>query len=198
MLRGIAGGLIAAALFAAAAVSALLPAPAAASLPEQRFGERPGPPLLYDDPPRAPELSVAAPFRADPLLVSGTDAYRDGEYLYQDYLFDDHGADSVPGPGNQSKPGPDNFSPAAGDVAYPTGGRFAANAADLVEFRVTPTARALVYRVTLNTVKRADTAIVGIGVDEDRSGGAPVRLAGRRRSGVAGARQLHHRMGDRR
>ena len=153
----------------------VLPASASAgSLPDDRFGERPGPPLLYRDLPVAPELSVDAPFRADPLLVSGTDAYRDGEYLYQDYLFDDHGADTLPGEGNQSKPGPSNFSPAAGDVAYPTAERYAANAADFVELRIKPTAEAIVYRVTLNTVKEKDAAIVGIGVDEDRSGGDQV------------------------
>ena len=45
-------------------------------------GQRPGPPLLYADPPTAPQLSVQAPFVAEPLLVSGTDALRGGEYLY--------------------------------------------------------------------------------------------------------------------
>ncbi len=154
------------------------PAAAASSLPKVESGERPGPPLLYEDAPKAPPLSVDAPFGADPLLVSGTDAYRDGEYLYQDYLFDDHGADTLPGPGNQSKPGPDNFSPAAGDVAYPTDSRFAANAADLVELRIKPKSDAIVYRVTLNTVKDEDAATVGIGIDTDREGGGQVDWPG--------------------
>ncbi len=168
MARGASGSLIA---VAAALLLAAVPGSSvgASSLPGAKFGGRPGPPLLYADPPRVPELSTAKPFRARPLLVSGTDAYRRGEYLYQDYLFDDHGADTVPGLGNPSKPGPADFSPAAGDVAYPTESRFAANAADLVEFRVLRARRALVYRITLSTVKDADTAVVGIGVDEDRA-----------------------------
>ena len=84
------------ALTALALLAAALPA-AAASLPSVSSGKRPGPPLLYARAPHAPQLEVRRPFRARPLLVSGTDAYRAGEYLYQDYLFDDHGADTVPG-----------------------------------------------------------------------------------------------------
>lgn len=160
--------MIAAMLMAAPVAGAAPPE----SLPDGRYGQRPGPPLLYDEPPTAPELSVDRPFSARPLLVSGTDAYRDGEYLYQDYLFDDHGADTNPGMGNNDqKPGPDDFSPAAGDVTYPQDRDFASNAADLVEFRVRPNAEALVYRLTLNTVKRRSLPIAGIGIDTDGDAG---------------------------
>jgi len=152
---------------------AMAPSAAAASLPGVPSGERPGPPLLYDPPPEAPQLANRAPFRAKPLLVSGTDAYRGGEYLYQDYLFDDRGADTVEGPGGQRDSAAD-FSPTSGNVAYPIADRFGGNAADLVELRVKPTRGAVLYRVTLNTVKVDDAAIVGIGIDTDRSGGAPV------------------------
>ena len=138
----------------------------AAGLPTVSSGERPGPPLLYAPPPTAPELSVQTPFAAQPLLVSGTDALRGGEYLYQDYLFDDHGANTAPGPGSQP-PGSGNFSATAGDVSYPTAARFANNAADVVEIRVARTADAVVYRVTLGTVLDDDTAVVGIGIDTD-------------------------------
>src|SRR4051812_13849722 len=55
-------------------------------------GPRPGPDLLYADAASAPQLTSAAPWRADPILISGASAYRDGEFLYQDYLYDDHGA----------------------------------------------------------------------------------------------------------
>lgn len=44
--------------------------------------------MLYAPPAPAPELSASGRFSAAPLLVSGTDAYRGGEYLYQDYLFE--------------------------------------------------------------------------------------------------------------
>ena len=145
----------------------------AAGLPTVSSGERPGPPLLYAPPPTAPELSVQAPFAADPLLVSGTDALRGGEYLYQDYLFDDHGANVSPGPGSQP-PGTDSFSPSAGDVTYPTAPRFANNAADIVELRVARTTDAVVYRVTLGTVIDDDTTVVGIGVNTDAAGAEPV------------------------
>jgi len=43
--------------------------------------------------------------------VSGTSAYRGGEFLYQDYLFDDRGAGET--------------------LTYPTDPRYAADAADL-------------------------------------------------------------------
>ncbi|MDP9383704.1 MAG: alpha/beta hydrolase-fold protein [Actinomycetota bacterium] len=155
------------------ALAAAAPA-AAASLPKVSTGERPGPPLLYAPPADAPELSVKAPFRAPPLLVSGSEAYREGEYLYQDYLFDDRGADTRSGGGNRGGPRDDIAASTAGDVFYPTADRYAGNAADLVELRVKPTPDALVYRITLTTAKAPDTAVVGIGIDADRSGGAPV------------------------
>src|SRR3954454_20845571 len=89
---------------------AMAVAPAAA-------GVRPGPALLYAKPPAAPQLTSSAPFAARPLLVSGTDAYRSGEYVYQDYLYDDHGADTKPGLGNSQS----LSAPTAGDVQYPAG-----------------------------------------------------------------------------
>ncbi len=126
---------------------------------------RPGPPLLYEHAPHVAQLSVLAPFHAAPLLVSGTDAYRDGEYLYQDYLFDDHGADTVPGSGSSatwaSMP---LFAPTAGDVLYPTGARFFGDAADLVEFRLRVVRGAIVYRVTFGAPSEAGTVVAGIGV----------------------------------
>jgi hypothetical protein len=145
------------------------PAAEAASLPAGGDGERPGPPLLYEAPPKVPQLSNRAPFAADPLLVSGTDAYRDGEYLYQDYLFDDRGANTAAGAGTRPKTGNNyGFAPTAGDYLYPTDPKYGRNAADIVEFRVIPTPEAIVYRVTLNTVKADDATVVGIGIDTDR------------------------------
>jgi len=119
---------------------------------------------------------VQAPFAAEPLLVSGTDALRGGEYLYQDYLFDDRGADTVPLAGSRGNadPGSDLAASTAGDVFYPTAERFAGNAADIVELRIKPTADAIVYRVTLNSVTHDDTTVVGLGIDTDRADEAPV------------------------
>jgi hypothetical protein len=64
----------------------------AASLPTVTSGHRPGPDALYDPAPAAPQLQNVAPWTAPPILVSGARAYRHGEFLYQDYLYDDHGA----------------------------------------------------------------------------------------------------------
>jgi hypothetical protein len=156
-------------LLAAGLLLLAAPAAQAGSLPRVSSGKLPGPPLLYAKAPHVPQLENHAPFRARPLLVSGTDAYRDGEYLYQDYLFDDHGADTG---ANVSPPGVSGFSPASGDKLYPSSARYANNAADLVEFRIKPTPTAIVYRVTLGAVLDKDAAIVGIGINTDRVGGA--------------------------
>lgn len=149
-------------------MAAMLPATGHAAAPPA------GPSVFREPPPAVSPLNVSAPFAAEPLLVSGTDAYRGGEYLYQDYLFDDRGADTVPGPGTRFDNGRSAATQTAGDVQYPTAERYGANAADLVEFRVKPTADAIVYRVTLNTARTADAAVVGIGIDTDRSGGPAV------------------------
>src|SRR5262249_9640051 len=53
---------------------------------------QPGPALLYEKPAVAPQLTNAKPWTARPILVSGATAYRKGEFLYQDFLYDDHGA----------------------------------------------------------------------------------------------------------
>ena len=53
---------------------------------------RPGPDILYRPPAQAPQLQKRRRLARDPILVSGASAYRDGEFLYQDFLYDDHGA----------------------------------------------------------------------------------------------------------
>lgn len=124
-----------------------------ASLPSVSSGHRPGPDALYLPPADAPQLQNAAPWTAPPILVSGATSYRQGEYLYQDFLYDDHGAAGVP---DQNAPVGANaflFSPSAGTYTYPTDSVYAGNAADLVEFRVKPLADATEFRVTLNTLQ---------------------------------------------
>ena len=131
------------------------PAPAATQpgLPNVTTGHRPGPDALYLPPVSAPQLENARPWRAQPILVSGAQAYRDGEWLYQDYLHDDHGAQ---GTADQHDPfgiSGHLFSPTAGTVTYPTDKAYAHNAADLVELRIRPLEDATAFRVTLNTLK---------------------------------------------
>ena len=53
---------------------------------------RPGPSLLYSGPAKARQLTNAGPWKARPILVSGATSYRSGEFLYQDFLYDDNGA----------------------------------------------------------------------------------------------------------
>jgi Prolyl oligopeptidase family len=93
---------------------------------------RPGPDILYAKPPRAPQLTNAGVWAAEPILISGASAYREGEFLYQDFLFDDLGA--------------------AGLYTYPTDPDYARNAADLVELRIRPLRTATAIRLTYNTL----------------------------------------------
>src|SRR5437764_13706830 len=121
-------------------------------LPTVASGHRPGPDILYAKPPRAPQLENTGVWHAKPILVSGAQAYRDGEWLYQDYLFDDHGATGIADPNTPYGAGTNLFSPTGGTFTYPIDKAYANNGADLVEFRVKPLADATAFRVTLNTL----------------------------------------------
>ncbi len=115
-------------------------------------GQRPGPAILYAPPATAPQLTNAGIWHASPILISGATAYRKGEFLYQDFLYDDHGAREVSDPTDPRSSG-ETFSKPNGTYSYPTGPGYANDAADLVEFRAKPTARATAFRVTLNTLQ---------------------------------------------
>src|SRR5688572_27812266 len=68
---------------------------ASGSLPSVPSGARPGPDVLYAPAPAAPQLENRHPrFDAEPLLVSGHEAYVLGEYIYQDHIYDDYGSDT--------------------------------------------------------------------------------------------------------
>ncbi|MCU1601986.1 MAG: putative penicillin acylase [Frankiales bacterium] len=121
-------------------------------LPTVTSGHRPGPDILYASAPRAPQLENTGPWQAAPILVSGATSYRDGEWLYQDYLYDDHGATGTPDPNSPYGVSSHLYSPAGGSYTYPTDKRFANNGADLVELRVKPLKDATAFRITLNTL----------------------------------------------
>ena len=127
----------------------------AQSLP-QGFAPLPGPAILYADPPRAPQLENTGAWQAPPILVSGATAYRCGEFLYQDWLYDDRGAAGTADPRDPFSSSSNLFSPKAGTLTYPTDPLYANNAADLVELRVKPLADATLFRVTLNTLVDAE------------------------------------------
>src|SRR3954468_11475903 len=153
---------------------ALTATPAAAdSLPSVDSGARPGPDVLYAPAPDAPQLQNAGVWKAAPILVSGAEAYRAGEFLYQDFLFDDHGGtgpgDDPNDPFNQVE---NMFSPKHGTLSYPTDtATYANNAADLVEFRVKPLSDATAFRITLNTMKVPDKVAFTVALGDS---GAPV------------------------
>jgi len=139
---------VAAALAAAAGSPALAQA---GSLPSVS-GPRPGPDLLYAPAVDAPQLTNAGPWKAAPILISGASAYRSGEFLYQDFLYDDHGAHGQMDPNDRRNPG-DAFSKPNGTYTYPSDRVYADNAADFVEVRAKPLPDATALRVTLNTLK---------------------------------------------
>lgn len=94
--------------------------------------------MLYAAATPAPQLENTGVWKAEPILVSGASAYRAGEFVYQDFLYDDLGA---------------------GDAyRYPGDERYAGNAADLVEVRVKPLAGETAIRLTYNAM--LDPAIV--------------------------------------
>src|SRR5205823_2863047 len=116
-------------------------------------GPRPGPAILYARLADAPQLSNAprSVWHARPILISGTEAYRSGEFLYQDFLYDDHGAHEQLDP-NDPRIASATFSQPNGTYTYPTKRAYANDAADLVEFRLKPLASATAFRITLNTM----------------------------------------------
>ena len=128
----------------------------AASLPQVASGARPGPDVLYAEAPRAPQLENTRGWKADPILVSGAQSYRDGEWVYQDFLLDDHGATGVYDRGTPYGTGAHLYSPTAGTFTYPKDPVYAHNAADLVEYRLRATNKATAFRVTLNTLQDAE------------------------------------------
>jgi pimeloyl-ACP methyl ester carboxylesterase len=139
-------------------------------LPSVPSGHRPGPDILYANPPTAPQLENTGVWKGPPILVSGAQAYRDGEWLYQDYLFDDHGATGVPDPNTPYGASTNLFSPPAGTFTYPTDQKlYADNAADLVEFRIKPLQNATAFRITLNTLIDPSRVAVTIALDDSPS-----------------------------
>jgi hypothetical protein len=100
-------------------------------------------------------------WKASPILVSGATAYRDGEFLYQDWLYDDYGAHETPDPTNPMTSSA-VFSQPNGTYTYPTNPAYANDASDLVELRVKPLASSTAFRVTLNTMN--DPSLVAFSI----------------------------------
>src|SRR5204862_6858368 len=108
------------------------------------------PDILYAPLAESPALENTGVWHASPILVSGASAYHSGEFVYQDYLYDDHGAN---GNGETASQGP--AAPGAGTwgtYTYPDDPRYAGNAADLVEVRLKLLADATAVRLTYDSM----------------------------------------------
>jgi hypothetical protein len=156
-----------AAVLAAAALGTASATAATSSL-YRGPGPRPGPALLYAKSFSAPQLQNRRPWRAKPILISGATSYRSGEFLYQDFLYDDNGARSTTDPSDPRAAG-NLFSKPNGTYTYPTDARYAGNAADLVELRVKPLRRSTAFRVTLNTLKDPSLVAFSIAIGRAKS-----------------------------
>lgn len=118
-----------------------------------------GPDILHRTPATSPQLENTGRWKAPPIMVSGASAYRRGEFLYQDFLYDDRA------------------------LTYPADpGRLAGNAADIVEVRIAPGTSSTAIRITLNSMLDPDAAAVSIGLGGgaqsfDMPHGAGARMA---------------------
>lgn len=129
----------------------------------------PGPPVLYEKPASAPQFENGPGWNVDPLLVSGAEAHVDGEFLYQDWVYDDYGANTThtiapPDP----EPSNHEYGGMTGDLVYPTDvERYRHNAADLLEFRARPAGDGTAYRVTFNTMVEPSLVAVALAITID-------------------------------
>jgi hypothetical protein len=112
-------------------------------LPPPVNGVAPGPEILHRPPARAPQFENTGVWKAEPTRVCMTSAYRAGEFLYQDCIWDDNGG----GPAYRWW-----YYTAINTYEYPTDARYRNNAADLVEVRLKPLEDATAVRITYNTM----------------------------------------------
>jgi dienelactone hydrolase len=101
-----------------------------------------------------------------PTMLSGESRMSRGELIYDDWVYDDYGADLD----RASNPPVfrSNLAPTRGDYRYPTNSaRYGYNAADLRELRVAVDGNGLHVVTFLQTMMAADAAAVTIGIDAD-------------------------------
>jgi len=149
---------------AASAVRPMADAPAP-GLPPAINGVAPGPDILHRPPARAPQFENTGVWKAEPTKICMTSAYRSGEFLYQDCLWDDTGA----GPAYRWW-----YYTAFKTYEYPTDPAYRNNAADLVEVRLKPLDDATAIRVTYNTMTNPNLAAVTVALGGDA--GKPVEV----------------------
>ena len=97
------------------------------------------------------DQSETSEWTGEPTLVAGTSRYDHAEWIYNDFVFDDYGADT----GSWGQPNYVSLAGTSGDARYPVGEEFADNAADIVEVRARRRGSdgdALQVRVRLQTI----------------------------------------------
>jgi predicted esterase len=107
-------------------------------------------------------------WRGKPTQIAGKTTTSRGEYIYTDWLYDDHGPnlDGIPGQPQYRAA----LMPLQGDYTYPGDEKkYGYNAADLRELRVAADRRGLHFLISLQTLQDRDAAVVGIAIDGDRS-----------------------------
>lgn len=96
--------------------------------------------------------------------LGGTSQVSNGEFVHQDYIYDDFGAQGGVGEDQRAK-----FSgTTTGTARYPTDeDRFANNAADLFQLRLTTVGDEVWGLVRLNALRQPDTTVAAIAIDTD-------------------------------
>jgi dienelactone hydrolase len=117
--------------------------------------------------------AAASPHRADgqlddwtgsPTMLSGETRISQGELIYDDWLYDDYGANLDGGPNRPVFRGA--LAPTEGDYRYPTDdARYGYNAADLRELRVAADGYGLHLVVFLQTMKTRNAAAFTLAID---------------------------------
>lgn len=110
-----------------------------------------GPDLLRAPAVDAPQLQNTGIWRADPIGICMTSAYRAGEYVHQGCVYDDQGG------GNQYRWPNDTY---LRNYTYPEDPAYRRNAADIVELRIRPDGDATAFRFTMNTM--TDPGLLGL------------------------------------
>ncbi|MEA2449579.1 MAG: hypothetical protein QOG63_1511 [Thermoleophilaceae bacterium] len=105
-------------------------------------------------------------WRGKPTQIGGRTTTSRGEYIYTDWLYDDHGPNLDGAPGTTQYRAA--LMPVEGDYTYPADDRLGYDAADLRELRVAATKRGLYFLISLQTMKAPNASIVSIGLDGDR------------------------------
>jgi dienelactone hydrolase len=106
-------------------------------------------------------------WQGDPTMLSGETRVSRGELIYDDWLYDDYGADLDQG--TNDPPFRGYLAPTQGDYRYPTNSeRYGYNAADIREARVAADSHGVHLLVFLQTMKVRDAAAVTLAIDSRR------------------------------